>query len=76
MTQRRQTLLIFALLYLLGAGALAINTFFASLIASSVGTRVLTPEEACIAGLVLGVPATYSFACHIARLIKRANAEE
>jgi len=76
MTDRRRTLLIFALLYPLGAGAVAINAFFASLIAASVGTRVLTPLEACIAGLLLGVPATYAFACHVTQLIKRADAED
>lgn len=73
MTERRRTLLIFAFLYPLGAGAAAINAFFASLIASSLGSRVLTPVEACIAGLLLGVPATYAFACHITNLIQRAD---
>lgn len=75
MTERRRTLMIFALLYPLGAGAVAINAFFASLIASSVGARVLTPVEACFAGLLLGVPATYAFARHIAGLIRRADSE-
>lgn len=76
MTERRRILLIFALLYPLGAGAVAINAFFASLIASALGARVLTPAEACIAGLLLGLPATYAFAGHIATLIKQADAEE
>ena len=75
MMDRRRTLLIFALLYPLGAGAVAINAFFASLIAAWVGTRVLTPVESCLVGIVVGLPATYAFARHINALIRRADAE-
>ncbi len=76
MTERRRILLILALLYPLGAGAVAINAFFASLIASALGARVLTPVEACIVGLLAGLPVTYAFACHIAALIRQADSEE
>jgi hypothetical protein len=75
MKGRRRTLLIFALLYPLGAGAVAINAFFASLIAAWAGARVLTPLESCLVGIVLGLPATYAFARHVNALINRADAE-
>ena len=75
MTEHRRTLLIFAFLYPLGAGAVAINAFFASLVAASAGTRVLTPVESCLVGVVLGLPATYAFARHVNTLIKRAEAK-
>ena len=75
MSDRRRTLLIFALLYPLGAGAVAINAFFASLLAAWAGARVLTPVESCLVGVVLGLPATYAFARHVNALVRRADAE-
>jgi hypothetical protein len=75
MSDRRRTLLIFALLYPLGAGAVAINAFFVSLLAVWTGARVLTPVESCLVGVVLGLPATYAFARHINTLVRRADAE-
>ncbi|QIE44980.1 NnrT protein [Pseudohalocynthiibacter aestuariivivens] len=64
---------LLAALYPFGAGAMAVNLFFASLIGSWLGWRVLTPWEAAAGGLVIGVPATWAFACHITRLMAKAD---
>ncbi|WP_422027025.1 NnrT protein [Roseovarius sp.] len=64
---------LFAALYPFGAGAMGVNLFFASLIGSWIGWPVLTPWQAAAGGLVIGLPATYAFACHIVRLIKKAD---
>ncbi|PVB61506.1 NnrT protein [Labrenzia sp. 011] len=64
---------LLAALYPFGAGAAAVNLFFASLIASWVGWRVLTPYEAVTGGLLLGLPATWAFARHIRRLMDKAE---
>ena len=60
-------------LYPFGAGAMAVNLFFASLIWSWVGWPVLTPVQSVLGGLVLGIPATYAFACHIRALMTKAD---
>lgn len=62
------------ILYPFGAGAMAVNLFFASLIASWIGWPVLTPVQSVIGGAVLGVPATWAFARHIRRLMDKADA--
>lgn len=64
--------LLFAL-YPFGAGAMGVNLFFASLIGSWLGWPVLTPLQAAAGGLVIGLPATWAFARHIARLMKQAE---
>ena len=71
MTRIRLTLTL--TLYPFGAGAMAVNLFFASLIASWIGWPVLTPVQSIIGGAVLGVPATWYFAGHIRRLMERAD---
>ena len=58
---------------LIGAGAMGVNLYFASLIGSWLGWRVLTPWEAAAGGLAIGLPATYAFASHIARLMQQAE---
>ncbi|POF30496.1 NnrT protein [Roseibium marinum] len=63
-------------LYPFGAGAAAVNLFFASLIFSWIGWRVLTPHEAIAGGLVLGLPATWAFARHIRGLMDKAEPSE
>ena len=63
-----------AALYPFGAGAAAVNLFFASLIASWIGWPVLSPYQAVGGGLVLGVPATWAFARHLTQLMRRADA--
>lgn len=60
-------------LYPFGAGAMAINLFFLSLILSWMGWPVLLPLEAIIGGCLIGVPATWAFARHIRRLMDRAD---
>lgn len=64
---------LLAALYPFGAGAAAVNIFFASLIASWIGWRVLTPYESVAWGLLLGLPFTYAFARHIERLKRQAD---
>lgn len=69
MTLLRLTLI----LYPFGAGAMAVNLFFASLIGSWVGWPVLTPVQSVLGGAVLGIPATWAFACHIKKLMAAAD---
>lgn len=57
-------------LYPFGAGAAAVNVFFASLITSWIGWPVLSPVTSIFIGLILGLPLTYVFACHIHRLMQ------
>ena len=61
------------LLYPLGAGAMAVNLFFAALIGSWLGPPVLTPWQSLLGGAVLGVPASWLFAGHIVRLMAQAD---
>ena len=61
------------LLYPLGAGAMAVNLFFAALIGSWLGLPVLTPWQSLLGGAVLGVPASWLFASHITRLMAQAD---
>lgn len=58
-------------LYPFGAGAAAVNVFFASLITSWIGWPVLSPVLSIAIGMVLGVPLTYAFACHIHKLMQQ-----
>jgi hypothetical protein len=69
MTRTKLTLILFPF----GAGAAAVNLFFASLIGSWIGLPVLTPYTAVAGGLVLGLPATWWFAGHILRLMAQAD---
>lgn len=62
------------LLYPFGAGAMAVNLFFAALIGSWIGGPVLTPLQSVLGGVVLGIPATWVFAGHIKRLMAKADA--
>lgn len=61
------------ILYPFGAGAMAVNLFFASLIWSWVGGPVLTPIQSLAGGLVLGLPATAAFAGRIRALMAKAD---
>jgi sensor histidine kinase regulating citrate/malate metabolism len=60
-------------LYPFGAGAMAVNAFFASLIGSWIGLPVLSTAASCIAGALIGLPATWAFARHIRRLMDEAS---
>lgn len=61
-------------LYPFGAGAAAVNVFFASLIGSWVGLPVLSPVWSIGLGCIIGAPATLAFSRHIRRLMDEANA--
>lgn len=65
---------LLALVYPFAAGAAAVNLFFLSLILSWVGLPVLTPVQAVLGGLLLGLPAAWAFARHIGRLMAKADA--
>ncbi|ACM01508.1 hypothetical protein [Cereibacter sphaeroides] len=69
--QNRVTLL----LYPFGAGAAAVNLFFASLILSWAGVPVLPPSWSVLGGLALGLPATRLFSAHIVRLMEQAESQ-
>ena len=56
-------------LYPFGAGAIAVNVFFASLIGSWIGGPVLTTFWSILLGCVIAVPATWAFARHIRHLM-------
>lgn len=64
---------IAVVLYPFGAGAMAVNVFFATLITSWAGLPVLSPAWSVVVGAVLGVPATWAFARHIRSLIDRTG---
>jgi hypothetical protein len=64
---------ITAVLYPFGAGAMALNVFFASMIGSAIGLPILTPIGATGLGALLGLPATWLFARHIRHLIDIAD---
>jgi hypothetical protein len=75
MTQRGWSARRIALvLYPFGAGAMAVNVFFASLIFSWVGCPVLTAGSSIVLGAAIGVPATWYFARHIRHLMDEADA--
>ncbi|WP_084863848.1 NnrT protein [Salibaculum halophilum] len=61
-------------LYPFGAGAAAVNVFFAALIFSWVGGPVLSTAWSIGLGCVIGAPATWYFARHIRRLMDTADA--
>ncbi|QJF50298.1 NnrT protein [Roseobacter ponti] len=67
---------IAAALYPFGAGAAAVNVFFASLIFSWVGGPVATTSWSVGLGCVLALPATWYFARHIRRLMDAADADQ
>lgn len=60
-------------LYPFGAGAAAVNVFFASLIFSWVGGPVLSWGTSIGLGCVIGWPATWYFARHIRHLMDLAD---
>jgi len=61
-------------LYPFGAGAAAINLYFAGLIAPWFGLPVLAPVPAVAWGCALGIPITWFFARHIKSLMTHADA--
>jgi len=61
-------------LYPFGAGAMAVNVFFAALIGSWVGLPVLSTGWSIVIGCGIGIPVTYAFARHIRHLMDQADA--
>ena len=62
-------------LYPFGAGAAAVNVFFASLILNWVGPPVASTVWSITLGCLIGAPATWYFARHIRRLMDEADAK-
>ena len=60
-------------LYPFGAGAMAVNVFFASLIGSWVGLPVLSVAWSLLGGCFIGIPATLAFAKHMRSLMDVAE---
>lgn len=60
-------------LYPFGAGAMAVNVFFASLIGTWVGLPVISTNWSIVIGAIIGVPATWAFARHIRNLMDRSQ---
>jgi len=59
-------------LYPFGAGAMATNVFFASLIGTWVGLPVLSAGWSIFGGALIGIPVTWYFARHIRTLMDRS----
>lgn len=60
-------------LYPFGAGAAAVNVFFAALIFSWIGGPILSTSLSILIGSLLGIPATWYFAKHIRHLMDVAD---
>lgn len=60
-------------LYPFGAGAMAVNVFFLSLIGSWIGLPVLSTTTSIWLGCLVGIPATWAFARHIKKLMAQAD---
>ena len=60
-------------LYPFGAGAAAVNVFFAALIFSWIGGPILSTGVSILIGAGLGIPATWYFAKHIRHLMDVAD---
>lgn len=63
-------------LYPFGAGAAAVNVFFASLIFSWLGAPVASTAWSLGLGCGIGAPATWYFARHIRHLMDEAEGKE
>jgi len=62
-------------LYPFGAGAAAVNVFFAALIFSWIDGPILSTGLSILIGAILGIPATWYFAKHIRYLMDVADQE-
>ena len=60
-------------LYPFGAGAMAVNVFFASLLGSWMGLGVLSTKTSIVFGSLIAVPLTWLFARHIKSLMDQAD---
>ena len=68
------TIKITLALYPFGAGAAAVNVFFASLIFSWIGGPIASTAWSIGLGCIIGAPATWHFARHIRHLMDVADA--
>ena len=59
--------------YPFGAGAMAVNCFFLSIIGSYFGLRVLTTLESIAVGSFVAIPLSWLFARHLHHLMKVAE---
>lgn len=59
--------------YPFAAGAGAVNLFFLSLIGQTIGLRALSPYEAVIGGIILGVPFSWIGGRWLRRMIDQAE---
>lgn len=66
---------ITAVLYPLGAGAMAVNFFFLGLLLQAIGMTAFSPWVSIVVGVVIGVPFTWLFGRHIHKLIAQAELE-
>lgn len=64
---------LFLALYPFGAGAMAVNVFFASLLGSWAGGPVLPTSLSIVIGCVLAVPATAWFSAYMRQLAREAD---
>ena len=71
----RPSPLLVAGLYPFAAGAMALNVYFASLILGWIDWTILTPLQSVWAGLVLGLPAAWVYARHLAKLMHEVDGE-
>jgi divalent metal cation (Fe/Co/Zn/Cd) transporter len=60
-------------LYPFGAGAMATNAFFASLIGSWVGLPVFSATQSIVIGAIIGLPATWLIARQIRNLMDKSE---
>ncbi|MBK5932611.1 hypothetical protein C8N32_1114 [Rhodovulum imhoffii] len=70
------TIRIALMLYPFGAGAAAVNVFFASLIFSWVGGPIASMSWSIGLGCIIGAPATWYFARHIRQLMDIADKKQ
>lgn len=61
------------LLYPLAAGAVAINVFMLALMGRAIGVEELSPVASVLAGLALGIPASWAAGKWIRRLMDDAD---
>lgn len=74
MTQQGwSTRAIALVLYPFGAGAMSVNVFFASLMASWLGLPVVSTLWSIVLGALIGIPVTWAFARHIRSLMSKAD---
>ncbi len=63
-------------LYPFGAGAMAVNCFFLSLIGKWFGLPVLSTSQSIVFGSLVALPLTWLFARHVRNLMDVAESED